>query len=93
MIFYRMDYISKPAILKNNSFKKGDIVVLLCDDTVRYTILSLYGNNNAHAICAYYNSATQHYGELSIPTVALKKHVAPKRRNKPVTMKHSFAIM
>ena len=58
--------------MKKDVFKIGDIVVLISDDKLKYTITSLYGNGNAH--CTYYDEREKRFVELSIPLVALTLH-------------------
>lgn len=51
-------------------FKEGDIVTVVTEETIEYTIACVYGNG-AHAICNY--SAKGITQELSIPTIALRR--------------------
>ena len=56
--------------MNKKSLKEGDEVVLICDDSIIYTILTVYGN--AHTICKYTDPKTRKPMEISIPLVALK---------------------
>lgn len=64
------------SITMKEQFKVGDVVVVISDPAIRYTITVLYGTNNAYALCAYYN-ANDELAELSIPVVALMKYEDP----------------
>lgn len=61
-----------PLVMTKDVLKAGDIVVLISDSRVKYTITSLYGNGNAY--CSYYDEREDRIAELSIPLVALTLH-------------------
>ena len=77
--------------MKNTSFVKGDLVVLICDDAIKYTILSVYGNNNEHTICGFYDTKSQEIKELSVPAIALKKYI--KTKNPQTTPTELFNVL
>ena len=70
IVFVSFFYTIHP--MNNATFSVGDVVVLISDDTIKYTIVLLYGHGNA--ICRYRNKNTDEFMEISIPTVALMKY-------------------
>ena len=52
----------------------GDLVVINLDDSIVYTVLSIYGTGFRSAMCSYTDKADSCVKELSIPLVALTRY-------------------